>query len=59
VTDNKIKTEFLSKVKKYCEAFFDGMKIKIKHTVATKTGAEFMESLEIPSREGSLRPGTR
>jgi hypothetical protein len=57
VTDNKLKSEFLSKVKKYCKAFFDGMKIKIKHTVATKTGAEFMESLEIPSRKSSLRPG--
>ena len=59
MTDNKIKSDFLSKVKKYCEAFFYGMKIKIKHTVGTKTGAEFMESLEIPSRECSLRPGAR
>ena len=59
MTDNKIKSEFLCKVKKYCEAFFDGMKIEIMHSVGTKTGAEFMDSLDIPSREGSLRPGAR
>jgi archaemetzincin len=59
VTDNKIKSDFISKVKKYCEAFFYGMKVKIKHIVGTKTGAEFMESLEIPNRESSLWPGAR
>ena len=30
------------------------MKIEIMHSVGTKTGAEFMESLDIPSRDGSL-----
>ena len=30
------------------------MKIEIMHSVGTKTGAEFMESLDIPSRDSSL-----
>ena len=31
VTDDKIREDFLAKLKKYCEAFFFGMKIEIMY----------------------------
>jgi hypothetical protein len=52
VIDEKIKPEFLAKLKKYCEAFYLGMTVKIMYPPNAKTNKEFMEKYEIPSREG-------
>jgi hypothetical protein len=52
VIDEKIKPEFLAKLKKYCEAFYLGMKIKIIYPQNAKTSEEFMAQYKIPSREG-------
>ncbi len=51
VTDERIKPDFLEKLKKYCLAFYTGMTIKIMYPENTKTSAEFMASLDIPNRE--------
>lgn len=52
VIDEKIKPEFLDKLKKYCEAFYLGMTVKIMYPTKAKTSKEFMEMYQIPSREG-------
>jgi hypothetical protein len=52
VIDEKIKPEFLAKLKKYCEAFYLGMKVKIMYPANAKTSEAFMEKYEIPYREG-------
>ena len=52
VIDEKIKPEFLSKLKKYCEAFYLGMTVKIMYPAKAKTSKEFMDMNEIPNREG-------
>ena len=52
VIDEKIKPEFLAKLKKYCEAFYLGMTVKIMYPTDAKTSKQFMEKYQIPSREG-------
>ena len=52
VTDDKIKKDFLAKLKRYCEAFYTGMTIDIMYPPSTKTSQEFMKLHQIPSREG-------
>jgi hypothetical protein len=52
VIDEKIKPEFLAKLKKYCEAFYLGMTVKIMYPPTAKTSKEFMKLHQIPSREG-------
>jgi hypothetical protein len=37
VIDEKIKPEFLAKLKKYCEAFYLGMTVKIMYPTDAKT----------------------
>jgi hypothetical protein len=37
VIDEKIKPEFLAKLKKYCEAFYLGMSVKIFYPPTAKT----------------------
>jgi hypothetical protein len=53
VIDEQIKPEFLAKLKKYCEAFYFGMTVKIMYPTKAKTSKEFMELHQIPNREGS------
>ncbi len=50
VIDEKIKPEFLAKLKKYCEAFYLGMTVKIMYPKNAETSKEFMEKYEIPNR---------
>jgi len=52
VTDDRIKPDFLEKLKKYCLAFYYGMNIEIMYPKGSRNATEFMASLEIPSREG-------
>ena len=53
VIDEKIKPEFLAKLKKYCEAFYLGMKVKIMYP-SVKTSDEFMEKYDIPYRDADV-----
>ena len=50
--DEEIKPEFLAKLKKFCEAFYLGMTVKIMYPENAKTSKEFMEMYQIPNREG-------
>lgn len=43
VIDEQIKPEFLGKLKKYTEAFYLGMSVKIMYPPTAKTSKEFME----------------
>jgi hypothetical protein len=53
VIDEKIKPPFLAKLKKYCEAFYLGMIVKIMYPT-TKTSDEFMEKYDIPYRDADV-----
>jgi hypothetical protein len=53
VIDEKIKPAFLAKLKKYCEAFYLGMKVKIMYP-SVKTSDEFMEKYDIPYRDADV-----
>ena len=55
VIDEKIKPEFLAKLKKYCEAFYLGMTVKIMYPSNAKTSDEFMEKYEIPKRDARVK----
>lgn len=56
VIDDRITDEFLAKLKKYCEAFFFGMKIEIIRP--KKKFIELMEEYEIPHRDGYMYKGS-
>ena len=55
VIDEKIEPEFLAKLKKYCEAFYLGMTVKIMYPSNAKTSDEFMEKYEIPKRDARVK----
>ena len=52
VTDRSTPEDFLQNLKKYCEAFYTGLKVEIMYPKTAKTSVEFFEELGVTSRDG-------